>query len=77
MGTILKLFLISFISTNIIFAVIDDKDKYGKEITLKEKTNISDTNPLSPGNPREARPAMRKAMATRGIRLASPPRSGM
>jgi len=42
MGSVLKLFLISFISANIVFAVIDDKDKYGKEITLKEKTNISD-----------------------------------
>lgn len=42
MGSVLKLFFISFISANIVFAVIDDKDKYGKEITLKEKTNISD-----------------------------------
>jgi len=42
MGSVLKLFLISFISANIVFAVIDDKDKYGKDITLKEKTNISD-----------------------------------
>jgi hypothetical protein len=42
MGGILKLLLISFISANIVFAVIDDKDKYGKDITLKEKTNISD-----------------------------------
>ena len=42
MGRILKLLLIIFISANIVFAVIDDKDKYGKDITLKEKTNISD-----------------------------------
>jgi len=42
MGSILKLFLISFISANIVFALIDDKDKYGKDITLKEKTSISD-----------------------------------
>ncbi len=42
MGRILKLLFISFISANIVFAVIDDKDKYGKDITLKEKTNISD-----------------------------------
>jgi hypothetical protein len=42
MGRILKLILISFISANIVFAVIDDKDKYGKDITLKEKTSISD-----------------------------------
>ncbi len=42
MGSVLKLFLITFISANIVFAVIDDKDKYGKDITLKEKTNISD-----------------------------------
>jgi hypothetical protein len=42
MGRILKLLLITFISANIVFAVIDEKDKYGKDITLKEKTNISD-----------------------------------
>ena len=42
MGNVLKLLLISFISANIVFAVIDDKDKYGEDITLKEKTNISD-----------------------------------
>ena len=42
MGSILKLFLISFISANIVFAIGDDKDKYGNEITLKEKTSISD-----------------------------------
>jgi len=42
MGRIIKLLLISFISANIVFAVIDDKDKYGKEISLKEKTKISD-----------------------------------
>jgi co-chaperonin GroES (HSP10) len=42
MGRILKLLFISFISANIVFAVIDDKDKYGKDITLKEKTSISD-----------------------------------
>ena len=42
MGSVLKLFLISFISANIVFAIGDDKDKYGKEITLKEKTSISD-----------------------------------
>ena len=42
MGSVLKLVLISFISANIVFAVIDDKDKYGKDITLKEKTSISD-----------------------------------
>ncbi len=42
MGRILKFLLISFISANIVFAVIDDKDKYGKDITLKEKTSISD-----------------------------------
>jgi hypothetical protein len=42
MGSILKLFLISVISTNIVFAIGDDKDKYGNEITLKEKTSISD-----------------------------------
>ena len=42
MGSILKFLIISFISANIVFAVIDDKDKYGKDITLKEKTNISD-----------------------------------
>ena len=41
MGTILKLFLISFISANIVFAIGDDKDKYGKDLTLKEKTSIS------------------------------------
>ena len=42
MGRILKLLLITFISANIVFAIIDDKDKYGEDITLKEKTNISD-----------------------------------
>jgi len=42
MGSILKYFLIAFISANIVFALNDDKDKYGKEITLKDKTNISD-----------------------------------
>ena len=42
MGSILKLFLISVISANIVFAIGDDKDKYGNEITLKEKTSISD-----------------------------------
>ncbi len=42
MGRILKLLFISFISANIVFAVIDDRDKYGKDITLKEKTSISD-----------------------------------
>jgi hypothetical protein len=42
MGSILKLFLISIISANIVFAIGDDKDKYGNEITLKEKTCISD-----------------------------------
>ena len=42
MGSILKLLLISFISANIVFAIGDDKDKYGSEITLKEKTAISD-----------------------------------
>lgn len=42
MGSILKLFLISIISANIVFAIGDDKDKYGNEITLKEKTSISD-----------------------------------
>ena len=42
MGSILKLFLISFISANIIFAIGDDLDKYGNEITLKDKTSISD-----------------------------------
>ncbi len=42
MGRILKLLFITFISANIVFAIIDDKDKYGEDITLKEKTNISD-----------------------------------
>ena len=42
MGSILKLFFILFISANIINTFGDDKDKYGKEITLKEKTDISD-----------------------------------
>jgi hypothetical protein len=42
MGNTLKSFLILFISANIVFAVGDDKDKYGNEITLKEKTSISD-----------------------------------
>jgi hypothetical protein len=42
MGSILKLFFISFISANLVFAIGDGKDKYGKEIILKEKTNISD-----------------------------------
>ena len=41
MGRILKLLFITFISANIVFAIIDDKDKYGEDITLKEKTNIS------------------------------------
>jgi desulfoferrodoxin (superoxide reductase-like protein) len=42
MGSILKLFLILFISSSIIFVFGDDKNKYGKEITLEEKTQISD-----------------------------------
>lgn len=42
MSSILKFILISFISGNIMLAVADDREKYGKEITLKEKTNISD-----------------------------------
>jgi len=42
MGRIIKYLLISFISFSFIFAISDDKDKYGKEITLEEKTNISE-----------------------------------
>jgi len=42
MGRIIKYLLIAFISANFIFAISDDKDKYGKEITLEEKTSISD-----------------------------------
>lgn len=42
MDNILKFLIISFVSVNIVFAAGDGKDKYGKEITLKEKTSISD-----------------------------------
>lgn len=42
MGRILNLLLITFISANTVFALMGDKDKYGKEITLKDKTSISD-----------------------------------
>jgi RecJ-like exonuclease len=42
MGNILKFLLITFITVSITFAVSDDKDKYGKEISLKEKTKVSE-----------------------------------
>jgi len=42
MGRIIKYVLILFISFSSIFAMSDDKDKYGKEITLEKKTSISD-----------------------------------
>lgn len=42
MGQFVKLFFILFLSATFTFAVGDDKDKYGKEITLTEKTKVSD-----------------------------------
>ncbi|MEJ2504706.1 MAG: DUF4920 domain-containing protein [Ignavibacteriaceae bacterium] len=42
MKGIIKILLISLVTVNICFALGDEKDKYGKEITLDEKTNISD-----------------------------------
>ena len=42
MKGIIKILLISLVTVNICFAFGDAKDKYGKEITLDEKTNISD-----------------------------------
>jgi RecJ-like exonuclease len=49
MKNILYVLVLSFAVTNIIFAFGDDKDKYGKEIKIEEKTNISDilNNPES------------------------------
>ena len=38
---------------------------------------ISAAKPLVAGSPSDARPAMRKATAAKGIRPAKPPRSGM
>lgn len=42
MGSVLNFLIISFISANIVFTAGDDKNKYGKEIALKEITKISD-----------------------------------
>lgn len=39
---IINSLLVSFLAANLLLALSDDKDKYGKEITLEEKTNISD-----------------------------------
>jgi len=41
--------IVFFLAANLLFALSDDKNKYGKEITLEEKTNISDitANPES------------------------------
>ena len=38
----INLLIVFFLTANLLFALGDDKDKYGKEITLEEKTNISD-----------------------------------
>jgi len=42
MKNISRVLITLFISATLIFALNDDKDKYGKEITVIEKTNISD-----------------------------------
>ena len=49
MKKILYVLVVSFVVTNTVFAFGDDKDKYGKEITIEEKTKISDilNNPES------------------------------
>src|SRR3989304_8359451 len=41
MNSLLKILVVIILSITVLFALGDDKDKYGKEITLKEKTSIS------------------------------------
>ena len=50
---------------------------HGKAGNVPRNTKISDTNPLRPGSPKEANPAIRNAIAMNGIRLANPPKSGI
>ena len=46
-------------------------------LNAPRKMSISATKPLVPGKPSEASPATRRATARKGMRFASPPRSGM
>ena len=41
MNSLLKILVVIILSITVLFALGDDRDKYGKEITLKEKTSIS------------------------------------